>query len=268
MDLTAVQGVRTARSRADLTLSPGERYLAGGTWLFSEDQPGVTGLVDLSALGWDELAVTAEGDLRIGAMTTIGALERWAATAPFPAAPLFGQCAESLLASAKVRSAATVGGNIVRSYAASSMVALAATLDATATIWSADGAERAVPVADLPTGNGTTALAATEVLRDVIVPASALEARTAHRRIALAQHGRSGALLTGRRDADGACTFVITAATVTPTVLRYSGLPAAAALEADVRDADGYYTDPLGTADWRRQVSAVLLAEVREELAP
>ncbi|MDN4481198.1 FAD binding domain-containing protein [Demequina muriae] len=268
MDLTAVQGVRVARSRADLALVPGERYLAGGTWLFSEDQPGVTGLVDLSALGWDELAMTAEGGLRIGAMTTIGALERWAGAATFPAAALFGQCAESLLASAKVRAAATVGGNIVRSYAASSMVALAATLDATATIWSADGTERVVPVADLPTGNGTTALAATEVLRDILFPASALGARTAHRRIALAQHGRSGALLTGRRDADGACTFVITAATLTPTVLRYPTLPPAATLDADVRGADGYYTDPLGTADWRRQVSAVLLAEVREELVP
>lgn len=267
MDLTAVQGVRTAVSRADLTLAPGERYLAGGTWLFSEDQPGVTGLVDLSQLGWDELELTARGDLRIGAMTTIGALERWSATAPHRAAPLFGECAESLLASFKVRSQATVGGNIVRSYAASSMVALAATLDATATVWSADGGERVVPVASLPTGNGSTSLAVDDVLRDIVIPASALEARTAMRRIALAQHGRSGALLTGRRDADGTCTFVITAATLTPTVLRYQAPPTPEGLDADVRAAVGYYTDPLGTADWRRQVSAVLLGEVREELA-
>ncbi|MFW7413515.1 FAD binding domain-containing protein [Demequina sp. SO4-18] len=267
MDLTAVQGVRVARSRADLALDQGERYLAGGTWMFSEDQPGVTGLVDLSGLGWDELDVTAQGDLRIGAMAPIGTLERWAATATFPAAPLFAQCSESLLASFKVRAAATVGGNIVRAYAASSMVALAATLDATATIWHADGTDSVVPVASLPTGNGTTSLSTSDVLRDVIVPAPALTARTAHRRIALAEHGRSGALLTGRRDPDGSCTFVITAATLTPTVLRYPAAPAPDELERDVRDAEGYYTDPLGTADWRRQVSAVLLAEVREELA-
>ncbi|WP_419390885.1 FAD binding domain-containing protein [Demequina sp. SO4-13] len=267
MDLTAVQAVRIARSRADLTLGPGERYLAGGTWMFSDDQPGVTGLVDLSGLRWDELDVTTAGDLRIGAMTTIGGLERWATTAPYPAAPLFTQSAESLLASFKVRAAATVGGNIVRSYAASSMVALAATLDATATIWHADGTDSVVPVASLPTGNGTTSLAPTDVLRDVVVPGAALGALTASRRIALAQHGRSGALLTGRRDLEGACTFVITAATLIPTVLRYPSLPEAKRLEADVRGATGYYTDPLGSADWRRQVSAVLLAEVREELA-
>ncbi|MFN3867095.1 MAG: FAD binding domain-containing protein [Demequina sp.] len=267
MDLTAVQGVRVARSRAELALATGERLLAGGTWLFSEEQPGVTGLVDLSQLGWDQLDVTAQGDLRIGAMTTIGALERWAERAPHRAAPLFGQCAQSLLASFKVRAAATVGGNIVRAYAASSMIALAATLDARATLWHADGSDSSVPVAALPTGNGTTWLAPTDVLRDVVIPAPALEARTAHRRIALAEHGRSGALLTGRRDADGACTFVITAATLTPTVLRYPEPPPARVLDAAARGADGYYTDPLGTADWRRQVSAVLLAEVREELA-
>lgn len=266
MDLTAVQHVRRARSRADLTLEPGERLLAGGTWLFSEDQPDVTGLVDLTALGWDELHLTAQGDLRIGAMTTIGALAAWAQHAPHHAAPLFSQCAESLLASFKVRAAATVGGNIARAYAAASMIALGATLDATATVWHGDGTDSSIPVAELPTGNGTTALSPGDVLRDVVIPAATLESRTAHRRIALAQHGRSGALLTGRRDTDGACAYVITAATLTPVVLRYAESPSAEALTADVHRASGYYTDPLGSADWRRQVSAVLLDEVREEL--
>ncbi|WP_297081917.1 FAD binding domain-containing protein [uncultured Demequina sp.] len=266
MDLTAVQTVRQARSRAELALAPGERFLAGGTWLFSEPQPDVTGLVDLAALGWDQVELNEDGDLRIGSMTAIGALESWARDSSLPAAPLVIDCAESLLASFKVRGSATVGGNIARSYAAGSMIALGATLDAVAQIWTAS-AERTMPVADLPAGNGETTLARGEALRAIVIPASALEARTASRRIALAQHGRAGALLTGRRDGDGGCTFVITAATLTPTVLRYPELPDAAVLERDARDAPGYYTDALGDADWRRQVSAVLLAEVREELA-
>lgn len=267
MDLTAVRTVRAARSRADLALAPGEALLAGGTWLFSEDQPDVTGLVDLSPLGWDELALTAHGDLRIGALTTVGALEAWAREQSFEAAPLLWQCADSLLASFKVRGAATVGGNICRSYAAGSMIAMSATLDGVATIWHADGTDSLVEVAAIPTGNGSASLFPGDVLRDVTIPAAALTARTAHRRIALNEHGRSGALLTARRDVDGACTFVITAATLTPVVLRYASLPSADRLAADALGAEGYYTDPLGTADWRRQVSAVLLAELREELS-
>ena len=34
----------------------------------------------------------------------------------------------------------------------------------------------------------------------------------------------------------------------------------------DVLAAPGYYTDPLGSADWRRAVSAVLAADVRSEV--
>jgi hypothetical protein len=48
--------------------------------------------------------------------------------------------------------------------------------------------------------------------------------------------------------------------------LKYPALPDAATVRRDVQAADGYYTDPLGSADWRRQVSAVLLEEIRAEL--
>ncbi|WP_159448722.1 FAD binding domain-containing protein [Demequina sp. NBRC 110053] len=266
MDLTAVETMREARSRADLALAPGEAFLAGGTWLYSEAQPDVTGLVDLSSLGWDELERTAAGDLRIGAMTAVAALEAYGRTEPFPASALLWQCADSLLASFKVRSAATVGGNIAKGYAAGSMIALAATLDGEAVVWRADGSDAWVPVAELPTGNGSSALGRGDVLREVAIPAACLAARTAHRRIALAEHGRSGALVTGRRDADGACVVVITAATLTPVVLRYGDVPTADVVAADALAAPGYYADPLGSKDWRRQVSAVLAAEVVEEL--
>lgn len=266
VDLAGVETMRVARTRADLALARGEELLAGGTWLFSEAQPHVTGLVDLSALGWEELEVDASGDLRIGAMTTIAALEAYARTEPCPASALLWQCAESLLASFKVRAAATVGGNIAKGYAAGAMIALAATLDGQALVWRADGTDELVPVAQLPTGNGSTALGRGDVLREVVLPGDALRARTAHRRIALAEHGRSGALVTGRRDGDGALTVVVTAATRTPLVLRSRSGETADAVAGQVREADGYYTDPLGTADWRREAAAVLAAEVVEEL--
>ncbi|WP_234988148.1 FAD binding domain-containing protein [Demequina sp. NBRC 110056] len=267
VDLTAVETMRVARSRADLALAPGETFLAGGTWLYSEAQPDVTGLVDLSSLGWDELEVTADGDLRIGALTPIAALEAYGRTEPFRASALLAQCADSLLASFKVRASATVGGNIAKGYAAGAMIALAATLDGEALIWRADGTDDSVPVAALPTGNGSTSLAPGDALREVVVPARALAARTAHRRIALAEHGRSGALVTGRRDEDGTHVIVITAATLTPVVLRYADAPSADAVVADALAAPGHYTDPLGSEDWRRHVSSVLAREVAEELA-
>ncbi len=267
VDLTAVTSYRRARTRAELVLAPGERILGGGTWLFSEPQPDTTGLVDLTAMGWAALEYPEGGGLAIAATCTIAELaaldrpDRWLAR------PLFRECADALLASVKVWNVATVGGNICQSFAAAGMVSLCVALDGVAEIWTPDGSSYRIAVADLVTGNGTNALGAGEVLRSVHLPEAALRARTAYRKIALADLGRSGAVLTGRVHADGRAVFGITAATARPTILRYDRLPDAVTLQADVAAVDGYYTDPLGPADWRRQVSGVLLGEIREELA-
>ena len=266
MDLNTVLDYRMADSRADLVLGPGDRVVAGGTWLFSEPQVDTTGLVDLTTLGWPSIEYT-DGGLRIGATCTIAELSRLPERAGWTAHPLFFQCASALLASFKIWNVATVGGNICRSFAAGAMVSLCAALDGVALVWTPDGGEYQVPVAAMITGNGTNTLAPGEVLRAIDLPAHALRARTAFRKIALAQLGRSGAVLTGRVDEDGSATLTITAATLTPTVLRYPSLPSAHQLRADVDAADGYYTDPLGTADWRQAVSGVLLEEIRAELA-
>lgn len=273
MDLNTVTSYRFARSRADLALTPGEKVLGGGTWLFSEPQPAVSGLVDLSGMGWPDLEITAAG-LRIGATCTIAALvafaegrgseavpEGWAAASVFPVA------ANALLASFKIWNTATVGGNVCQSFCAGSMVSLASALDGEAVIWTSEGAERRQSVASLMTGNGTNSLAFGEVLRAVDLPAAALRSRLLMRKIALAELGRSGAVVTGRVDADGSAVFTVTAATLTPTVLRYETVPDAATLAAAVAEAPGYYSDPLGSADWRRGVSIVLAEQLRTELA-
>ncbi|KRE20975.1 FAD binding domain-containing protein [Agromyces sp. Soil535] len=266
MDLDTITGYRYARSRDDLVLGATERFVAGGTWMFSEPQLDATGLVDLTTMDWPALEVGDHG-LRIGATCTIAELaampehERWTAH------PLFFQCATALLASFKVWNVATVGGNICCSFAAGAMVSLAVALDGVAVVWTADDGEVRMPVEQFVTGNGTNSLAPGDVLRAVELPDYALCARTGYRKIALAELGRSGAVLTGRVDEDGRSVFGITAATWRPTVLRYDELPDAATLLADAASADGYYTDPLGTADWRREVSGVLLEEIRQELA-
>jgi len=266
MDLNTVTGYRFARSRNDLLLHDTEVFLGGGTWLFSEPQVGTTGLVDLTRLGWTALERRPEG-LRIGATCTIAEIAALPPLEGWRAHPLFRHCAEALLASFKIWNLATVGGNICRSFAAAGMVSLCAALDGTALIWTPDGGQRTIPVAELITGNGTNSLRRGEVLRWVDLPEHALRARTAFRKIALATLGRSGAVLTGRQDTDGRATFVITAATRRPEALRYPSLPDATTLARDVRAVNSYYSDPLGAADWRRAVSGVLLEEIRAELA-
>lgn len=265
MDLYDVRSYRLARERGDLTLADGERIVAGGTWMFSEPQPGVAGLVDVTAMGWPAIEPAGDG-LRIAATCTIAELVAFARPVPWPAVGLFAECANALLASFKIWNEATVGGNICRSFAAASMVSLAVALDGAALIWTPDGGERRIPVAHLVTGNGTNTLAPGEVMRALDLPGYALRARTGFRKIALAEHGRSGAVVTGRRDENGMTTFAITAATAAPSVLRYVALPRPGLLRDDVEQLGGYYTDPLGSADWRRGVAAVLAEEIRRDL--
>ncbi len=183
-----------------------------------------------------------------------------------PAARLVPAAANALLASFKIWNTATVGGNICRAFAAGAMVSLSVALDAVAVIWTKDD-ERRMPVADLVTGNGTTNLGRGDVLRAVEIPTHALASRALLRKIALAEHGRSGAVVTGRVDPDGTSVFTVTAATATPTVLRFALLPTETELADAVASAPGYYTDPLGAADWRRAVSVELASRIRAELA-
>ncbi|MCX6503191.1 MAG: FAD binding domain-containing protein [Microbacterium sp.] len=272
MDITTVTSYRTARTRDDLLLAPGEAVIAGGTWLMSEPQPGTTGFVDLTTLGWADIEVSPAG-LRIGATCTIARLLAWAegrgdATPPaeWTALSIVPDAANALLASFKIWNTATVGGNICRSFAAGAMVSLAAALDGVAEIWMPDGDSRWQSVAEFVTGNGTNTLAPGEVLRAVHLPAAALRSRARLRKIALAELGRSGAVVTGRVDEDGAAVFVLTAATLTPTVMRFTELPTNTEVADAVTTASGYYTDPLGSADWRRGVSAVLAEQIRAEL--
>ncbi|MFC6345571.1 FAD binding domain-containing protein, partial [Nocardioides hankookensis] len=161
MDLVTVTSHRLARGRDDLTLATGETLLAGGTWLFSEPQPEVSGLVDLTTLGWPDWE-ELPGVLRIGATCTI---ERVLGAPWGPAASLVSAAADSFLMSWKVQHLATVGGNLALALPAGAMVSLTAGLGASVEVWTPDGGSRVQPVADLVTGAGTTTLLPGEVIR-------------------------------------------------------------------------------------------------------
>ena len=266
MDLITVRETRVARSRDDIVLAPGEQPLGGGTWLFSEEQPGLTGLVDLTALGWQPL-VESDAGLSIAATCTIAELAGIPEHEGWRAHPLFAQTANSLLASFKIWNVATVGGNICTSLPAGPMTSLAAALDATAVVWATDGTDRRLPVADLVTGDRRNLLLHGEVLRSVEIPAGSLEARTGFRRIALSPLGRTGTLVIARADASGEVVFTVTGGTTRPRVLRFDELPSAAALADAVGSIGEWFTDAHGAADWRRAMSVLLADELREELA-
>ncbi|MGN8048809.1 FAD binding domain-containing protein [Curtobacterium sp. 22159] len=263
MDLVTVRTVRTPSHRDGLTFSPGERPLGGGTWLFSEEQPETTGLVDLTTLGWPDVE-RRPGTLTIAATCTIATLTRLDPDPDWAAWPLVSTCANALLASFKVWNVATVGGNVGVALPAGALIALLVTLDAVAVVWTPDGGERRVPVERLVLGVRSLDLADGEVIRAFEVPTTALRARTGSRRTALSPHGRSGVLVTARWDADG-FVLVVTAATPRPLVLRHDRVPDAAVVDAALAAHDDWYDDPHGSPDWRRAVAREHAAQLCAE---
>ncbi|MGY1839931.1 MULTISPECIES: FAD binding domain-containing protein [unclassified Modestobacter] len=264
MDLAWVQTHREANVRGDLALRPGERVLAGGTWLFSEPQPDVTGLVDLTAMAWAPWEPLPDGGLRLSATCTVAQLQQ----APWPSPVLPRQCAEALLMSFKVQSAATVGGNLCLGLPAGAVIALTAALAGEVVVWTPDGGERRSAVAAFVRDAGVVDLRPGEVVRAVDLPGSALRAPTACRRAALTTYGRTAALVIGRYET-GAVVLTVTGSVPRPVVL---AVPPSASGRS-VRDAVaragaevGWYADAHGAADWRAAQTGRLAAEVHAEL--
>lgn len=273
MDLNNVEAVRTPGCRDEVwPLSSTDAILAGGTWLFSEPQPAVARLVDITGLGWPPVTLSQEG-VELAATCTVAELGTLSTSLPsthpnWSAAPLFAQCCTALLASAKIWRTATVGGNICLSFPAGAMISLVSALDGTVTVWRADGPDHVLPITDFVTGDSRNVLQPGDLLRSVHLPAHALTARTAYRKLAPSPLGRSSAVVIGRRHADGEFVVSVTAATVRPMVFRFDALPSATAL----RDALGAIAeqditrDVHGDPDWRRAVTLTLAEQIRTEL--
>ena len=254
--------MRVATTRNDLALAPGEALLGGGTWLFSEPQPGVRGLVDLTTMGWDAVTPLPHGGVSVAATCTLAQL-RDSAEQFGTAAHLVPELVDALLGSWKIHRVATVGGNICLALPAGPMTSLAVGLGATAVVWTPDGGQRELPVADLVTGVRETSLAPDEVLRSVEFPPP--PAGADFRRVSLAPLGRSAALLVARTDGDGGFSLTVTASTPSPRVFTFPGTPTAEALARAVDTITDWYDDPHGAADWRRAMTLRFADELRAE---
>ena len=280
MDLNTIEAV--VRTADPAQWREGDAWLAGGTVLFSAGSPGagqepLRRLLDLGSTDWTPIAVSAAG-IELAATCTIAQLYAFpdsdagrGLAGNWPGVELVRPCCESFVASFKVWTMSTVGGNLCTSLPAGPMISLCAALDATATILGPGGARRTLPVLDFVTGDGTNSLAPGELLRSVSLPAAALSSRVAFRRLSLSNLGRSAVLLIGRLDAGGALVLTVTAATKRPVQLRLESSAAAlagalsASLDAAIPD-ELYHDDVHGLPAWRKDMTYRLAHEIQAEL--
>jgi CO/xanthine dehydrogenase FAD-binding subunit len=277
VDLNAVGefAPATAVASGRGTWRDGDAWLGGGTWLFSEPQPRVHRLLDLSAFGWPPLTESADG-LTIAATCTLAELARWRPARPgyASAATLARQCCDALLGSFKVQNVATVGGNICLSLPAGPMTSLTAALDGVATLTAHgrhdDGGSttRRIAVADFVTGDSRNVLRPGELLTRIDIPAATLTARTAFRQFSLSPVGRSAVLVIARRDTAGSTVVTVTASTPRPVTLRFPG-PADPQTAASALDgaAPEYLDDVHGSRPWRAAMTRLAVREVTAEVA-
>jgi len=268
MDLnTITEIVRPTERREIPVFRDGDAYLAGGTWLFSEPQPRLRRLIDL-CVGTRTPRCTSFG-LDLPATCTITQLENMGLPALWPVKPLIEQCCNAFLASFKIKNVATVGGNIVMSLPAGPMISLCVALDGELIIWMPDGDTRRVKTIDFVTGNNRNTLQAGEIVDTIHLPAAALTRRTAFRQVSLTNIGRSGALVIGTLDANGAFVLTVTASTPRPYQFDFRALPASEALTARIDDeiAGNWFNDIHGLPAWRRDMTLHFARDILDELS-
>ncbi|MFJ6456307.1 FAD binding domain-containing protein [Paenarthrobacter sp. NPDC091669] len=273
MDMNTIEAVVPTTDPAQWR--DGDAWLAGGTVLFSYGSTVLKRLLDLGQAGWPAITVTDAG-IELAATCTVAelyALPHTAETASreWPGLALIRPCCDSFVASFKIWNMSTVGGNICTGLPAGPMTSLCAGLDGVATILGQDGGSRKVPVSDVVTGDMQTALEPGELLRSIHLPATALSARVAFRRLSLSNLGRSGVLLIGRLDPDGGLVITVTASTKRPVQLRFPAgqVPDAGMLADAVGDSIPwplYHDDIHGLPAWRRDMTFKLAEEIRAEL--
>ena len=269
MDLNTIKEVAHPQKREQLPVwTAGDAWLAGGPWLFSEPQANLTRLIDLADFKWPALTI-GESALTIAATCTVAQLDALACPPEWLAAPLINQCCRAFLASFKIWKTATVGGNLCMSLPAGPMISLTAALDGVCTVWKAGGGERHVSVLDFVTGNQRNMLAPGDLLRQIDISIASLKRRTAFRQISLTPVGRSAALLIGGIGSEGSMALTVTASTVRPVRLSFSGIPDASKLREALRHHiadDVYHDDVHGKPAWRKHMTLRLAEEIRAEL--
>ncbi len=270
MNLNTIVDVKRPKSFEEIEWRDGHAFLGGGTWLFSEPQVATDTLVDLERLGWPALTATPQG-LEIAATCKIVELHDYKGPPDWKAVPLFDKCIDAFLMSFKIWNAATVGGNLVMSLPAGAMISLTAALEGVCTLWPRKDKPRQVPVVDFVTGMHTNVLQKGELLRSILLPASALRKRSAMRQVSLTRHGRSAALIVATvNDAGDDFLLTVSAATPRPVQIRFKKTPSATELRQAIEERlppDAWFADVHGSAPYKRHVTFYLAEQIRAELS-
>ena len=275
---------RTLREAAGL-LESGEtpvRPIAGGTALMLMMKMGVlrpARLVSLRAVEskYSTIETTADGGLRIGAMSTLSALGH--SPVVKSRAPVITRTLKTL-SNVRVRNVATVGGHLAHADPHMDLPPVLIALGASITIVSPAG-ERTLPLDKLYLGYLETTLGRSELIAEVTVPAQGSR-RAAYLKCTTRSADDWPALgVAVALDTDGAVVrdarIVIGAATDTPTRLAKAEgvLRGARADDAVLRRAGeagaaeaAVISDQHGTAAYKRELLRVYLARaVRAALA-
>ena len=188
-------------------LGPEAKALAGGQSLvpvmnFRLARPAA--LVDLNRInGFASIEETADGGIRIGAMTRQRAVERSALVSQ--RAPLLAE-AMPWIAHPQIRNRGTIGGSLAHADPAAELPAVMLALEARFVVRSRR-AERVVPAAEFFTGILSTALGPDELLTAIELPAPVARSGSAFVEVAR-RHGDYALVGVAARielDPDGTC---------------------------------------------------------------
>jgi len=248
------------------------KILAGGTDLLVELKNArhvPRAVVDISrAPDLKQIAVTSRG-LSIGALVTHGDIMRSAVIRDLCPALLD---AAHTIGAVQTRNLGTIGGNLVTCVPSMDSGPTLMALDASVTIAGAKG-ERQLALADFFLGPRRTALAADELLKEIVVPAASLRKPTHFLKFGL-RKGQALALVNAAASlwaADGKFKDTrIALGAVAPTVMRASEAerylegraiaPEAMAEAARIAAGEAKpITDFRASAEYRRDLIAVLV---------
>lgn len=257
-----------AKTDAKRPWQGGEAWLAGGTWLFSEPQPEIGDLMDLSGFDWPVLAASPEG-LEISATCTASDLNEFIAPHEWTAASLLKECCNSLIVSHATWN--PIAGNDRTPMPTGALISLASALDGICSLWPRHGSPREVAIADFIAGNYQDSLASGELLRSIWIPAASLRKHYTLRRFSLTPGGRSSVLLVGTLcPISSAITLTITGATSKPVQLVFPDSPSAKAIHMAINENvpfDHFLDDPHSSPLHRRHLTYHYAEKILQELA-
>lgn len=207
--------------------------------------------------------IEADGELRLGAMTTHRAVER----SPLVAGRWPGLArAFAVVANPRIRNQATVGGVLADGDYASDPPAMLAALRARAVARSVRG-EREIPVEELIVGHYETCLEPDELLVEVRVPGG--PHRAVYRKFRARSHEERPCVGVAACRRPGELRVVVGAVADRPQFFPHLCDPAAS--PGEVAEAYAEAIDPISdvaaSSDYRRRVIAVEVRRALQELA-